>query len=93
MEYTIYYFFEENADRVDGFLIEDVAREYEDCRVTKLESDIKIDTKTFGEYDYITSFCEIVLECDTIQSFELIQDQIEKRYGLIPYKFGYGKQT
>jgi len=91
MAYSIKYFFEEDVDRVDGFLIEDVAREYEDCRVTKLESEIKIDTKTFGEYDYIVAFCEMELVCDTIESFELIQAQIEKRYGLVPFKTGYGE--
>jgi len=91
MAYSIKYFFEEDADRVDGFLIEDVVREYGDCRVKKMECNVDIDTKIFGEYNYIVAFCEMELVCDTIESFELIQAQIERRYGLVPFKTGYGE--
>ena len=91
MAYRIQYFFEEDADRIDGLLIEDVAREYGDCRVKKLESDVKVDIKHLNEDDSIIAFCEVELVCDTIESFELIQAQIESRYGLVPYKTGYGE--
>jgi len=89
MAYSIQYFFEEDADRVDGFLIEDIARAYGDCRIKKLESDVKIDIKHFNEDDHIIAFCEVELICDTIESFELIQAQIQNRYGLVPFKTGY----
>jgi len=89
MAYIIHYFFEEDADRLDGFVIEEVAKAYGDCRIRKLESDFKVDAKHLNESDFIIAFCEVELVCDTIESFELIQTQIENRYGLVPYKTEY----
>lgn len=99
MAYTIKYFFEENADTVDGLLIEDLARTYGDCKVKLVQADTKIDASDWNinnphiPDDAIVSLCEIVLECETIESFDLIISQIEKRYGLVPYKTGYGESN
>jgi hypothetical protein len=91
MAYSIKYFFEEDADRVDGLLIEDVARAYGDCKIKRLESDVKVDIKHLNEDDSIIAFCEVELVCETIESFELVIAQIETKYGLVPYKTGYGE--
>lgn len=89
MAYRIHYFFEEDADRVDGLLIEDIAKAYGDCKV-KIQSDVKVDIKHLNEDDSIIAFCEAEIQCSTLESFELIQEQIEARFGLIPFKTGYG---
>jgi hypothetical protein len=91
MAYSINYFFEEDADRVDGFLIEDIALSYNDCKIKRLESDVKLDIKHLNEEDYMIVFCEVELVCETIESFEMLIAQIENKYGLVPYKTGYGE--
>lgn len=84
------YFFEEDADRIDGFLVEDTVREYGDCRVKTIQNDTKVDVTHLEDDDSIISFCEIELVCDSIESFELVIAQLERRYGLVPYKTDYG---
>jgi hypothetical protein len=91
MAYTIMYFFEEDADRVDEFLLTDIVRTYGDCKVKSVQIDTKIEAVGTDGDNSIVSFCELELVCDTVESFDMVIGQIERRYGIVPYKTGYGE--
>jgi hypothetical protein len=94
MAYSIQYFFEEDSNRIDGFLIEELISQFKDCRIKKLISETKTDLEQIfdlsdNDEDYFISFCELEIICDTLESFESIQQKIEKKYGIVPFRTEY----
>ena len=85
MVYIIKYYFEEDTDRVDGMMVEDFIMRYDDCLIKSIESDVNVDNLHMEES---VSLCEMQIQCSTIETFDLIVEQMETRFGLIPYSMG-----
>jgi len=88
MPYILKYYFEEDADRIDGLLVEELIRKYEDCKIKKFHSDVKLEYEGY-DVDSPLSFCEIEIECNCIETFDMLQDHIEMKFRIVPYKIDY----